>query len=900
MGPFCTCNKSRFVKTGSWGESYSSVVFCRYMFPGNYTLTVNVSNSISTERVATVVIVQPELTDLYLVVTDLDPLFSGNVKFNISTEKEYNNVYFHWNFGDSSHMLRYEDTFYEMVSVSHIFNVGVFDIQVNVSNLVSSITLKKSVISEEVISAVKVSVEDFTIMPGEYLIFSVFAQTGSNIYLELDFGNGDRDVIAKNNSRRGSTEVTIQKLFNVPDEIIVSVKLSNIISEWFDTIGPVYLQNPVKKLKVRMNEIIPSPPNEIRLEIVYEETSLPPTSVTCEVIVNDTWTVLESIQELSKANPLAVLVETDGGIFGWTEVTVNCSNRLSYQFIESGTYIQAVITDVEIHADKTSVAIGDMVNFEFHIGVGSNIEYTYWFGVGQNYSGTVRATLIRNKTISADFIFGQSGKYDVTFVVKNNVSSTVAFNTVWVLEKVSGLIIVRYYVQSSKYNILNYGHGEDTNIFPVQRPVIFSSPVVTGNNIKYRWSFGDGNETITDQGNIEHRYKMEGVYQITVTAMNDLYEQNRSLEIVMHEIVMPLKLSNNGPLKSYQMIEFILALTYSGTNTCFMWDMGDGSPQVVMGFANCTLQNSSSTTAEILERSATLTYSHRYTKEGLYTVNVSAFNEVSMATVSSLVVVSGISCFYPVVSFIGGRQTIEMPVKKLVSDLIVLESTAVINCEATSGPMYKWNIQKVVEGDNYLNHILQPYNIDIAHVDNLKIYFQPKTLTVGLYRISLNVSMIGVPGLYSEEYTYLRVDASQLVVKIKGGNARQVSFNKNFILDGLTGSFDPDSNTKSHLQFKWWCRRIDEDFAESLPDVIIMEPADSDLNTDKDGKGCFGTGIGRLPFTNGVIELSSLLLQPNSANVFRLIVNDESREAMFEQVVHVVEGDSPDFHIRSV
>jgi hypothetical protein len=127
-----------------------------------------------------------------------------------------------------------------------------------------------------------------------------------------------------------------------------------------------------------------------------------------------------------------------------------------------------------------------------------------------------------------------------------------------------------------------------------------------------------------------------------------------------------------------------------------------------------------------------------------------------------------------------------------------------------------------------------------------------------------------------------------------------VSFDKVFVLDGLTHSFDPDSknNSKSHLQIEWWCRRQNENFDESLADDIQVIADNFTLNTEDDGKGCFGTGIGRLAITSGVFELPGHFLGPKSVNVFRLVVKDGTRVAMFEQEVHVVDGDPPVFNIR--
>lgn len=871
----------------------------RYTSQADYTLAVTVSNKVSIVTVSTIVIVQHTLTSLTLDVIQLNPDFSGEVLFEVNTDQSCDNILFQWSFGDGSDSYNIEETFEDKVSLVHTYNVGTFEMLVNVSNFVSFLTLNKLIISEEIITGVDIQVDTFVIKPGEYLDFNVFAKTGSNIVLDMNYGNGDYDVISKNNNKRGSTDSFVQKVLNTPGEVTVHVKLSNSISEWVDTIGPVYIQYPVRRIKVIVGLIIPSVPNQVSMEIAYELNDSPPTAVTCEVVVDNDWSALEYVPELSRNNPLLVQVLTGAGIYGWIDVKVNCSNKLSYKYIETGTYIQAAVADIEIRADKSFTEIGGSVNFTFHIGIGSNVEYAYWFGLGQNYTGSLSSTLITDKVIEDSFNYGLPGVYQVTFIVWNGVSAAVVHKTIWVLDEITGLSVTRFYEQSSIYTMLNYGHGKEKNIFPVQRPVVFKVNVASGNSVSYGWNFGDGNVTTVEQDTIDHSFKAEGVYTISVTAFNHLYSETMSVVIDMYEIVLPLKLSNSGPMKSYKNMEFALSLAHSGTEACHTWDFGDGSPVVIMGYEICTIQKSPDSVSVIIERSSIVNYTHMYTEEGLYTVSVTTANEVSSATISSYAIVSGISCYYPVVSINGGRQMIEIPIKKLVSDWIILDSIAVINCETTSGPVYKWNIQKVLEGDTYLDYILEPYDIDIALVDKLKVYFKPRTLEVGMYKVSLNVSMIDIPGLYTEEYTYLKVAASPLVAEVKEGSTRLVGFDKTLVLDGLTGSRDPDSkmDSKSHLQFEWWCRRQDESFAESLADDIKIAPVDL-LNITGDKKGCFGTGIGRLPFTSGMVELSSMLLGPNTVNVFKLVVKDGSRQAVFEQVVHVVEGDPPQIYIE--
>ena len=71
--------------------------------------------------------------------------------------------------------------------------------------------------------------------------------------------------------------------------------------------------------------------------------------------------------------------------------------------------------------------------------------------------------------------------------------------------------------------------------------------------------------------------------------------------------------------------------------------------------------------------------------------------------------------------------------------------------------------------------------------------------TFFICRVSLNVSMRGIPGLFHFDSGYFRIVSTPLVAVIDGGSARSVSFDKEFVVDAWTPSYDPDIEDTSDM-----------------------------------------------------------------------------------------------------
>ncbi|XP_076075764.1 polycystin-1-like protein 2 [Mytilus galloprovincialis] len=400
----------------------------------------------------------------------------------------------------------------------------------------------------------------------------------------------------------------------------------------------------------------------------------------------------------------------------------------------------------------------------------------------------------------------------------------------------------------------------------------------------------------TEDPTLTYQFIYGGNFKIVVNASNQLSHITRSFNMSIYQTVLISTLSNNGPTNAFETITFTLQLSQPGTESCYKWDLGDKSPIVLYGEKNCEeIATSLNYKYMYWQPSSSLIHTHMYRKNSTYEVLLTGTNLISSKNISSMAIISGISCFYPDVHINGGGQDIDEPEVIQKSQRITLESSAEVNCKVSQTVSYLWNIYKISQGETYQDYIFENYKIDDSvELDNLNLVFIPRILPIGQYRINLNVSMTEIYGLSAEDFTYIKIIPTPLKVKISGGNARVVGYNQMLIVNAGEQSYDPDiddPNNKTGMRFIWKCRQSIDIYQEKISQIDIPE-WDIYVNMTRQD-GCFGTGIGILPFHESQLKISTLYLEPNTENVFEVEVYKDDRMGSFEQLVYVVEGDPP-------
>lgn len=879
---------------------------CRYTTEGNFTITVQASNDISLSQTTKSVIVQKIISWFKLQMTQLDVLYPGSLRMDIISEtNSYSNVHISMDYGDGEETFQYTSDIVMLnpVSENHYYDVGQYNIVVNISNYVSYQIIEDIFTIDEMVSGLSVTGNIYTAKPGENVILTIQTKNGSNLIFDVYFNQVKFQSLIIRNSVRGMTTYYLPaSLSNVGIYNVSVVASNNISSETYLMADQIYIENEVKNMIVSTDAAIANPTGDIPLTITYLDPIDPPSHVDCNITLNNIFVDSVYFKQMQLGNSDQFSTKWDDTAFiGELKIELFCANKLSQTSFMTWTSLQQPISGIFIDYDIAYIPTGNSINFVFTIGSGSKVMHEISFGDGTVFTESLTLNSISNFTINKEHYFVQKGQYQVAFRVTNIVSQKHVEMSVWVLEAVEGLKIGRYFYLSDHSSDVSFGYGDDENIYPTERNIIFDASVVNGNNLIYAWNLGNGVTMETTEPTLSYQYTNDGNYQVVVTASNQLSSASRSFNITLYQTVLLSTLSNDGPTNAFETITFYLQLSQPGTESCYTWNLGDGSPIVIYGENNCQDVAIAMNYKYIYWKPViSLDHQHMYRKNSTFTVIVTGTNLISSKSILNLAIITGISCFYPIVHVIGGGQDIDEPVSIEKSKWITLESFAEINCKVSQNVNYDWNIYKINQGVTYQDYTFEAYPIDGSVIrNNFNLDFPPRTFESGHYRISLNVSMSDIYGLSAEDFTYLNITPTPLHVKIKGGNARVVGYNQILKMNAGDETYDPDIDKKTNktgMVFQWKCRKSTENYGTTIP-VIDIPELNIFFNITRQS-GCFGTGIGILPLADPEFEISTLYLEPNSINIFELTVSKDARVTTFEQKVFVVEGDPPTLTIR--
>ncbi|KAK3091662.1 hypothetical protein FSP39_021645 [Pinctada imbricata] len=881
----------------------------KYASADNFSVIVSARNDISFKVTSTTVTILDKVEGFILNDIQKTNVFPANVEFIVQPQSnniEIQNVFLHWNFNNETKVTVFEQDISRTnpVSKTSSFNVGINSVSVNISNARSSQLLHTVFFLEESLGGLHVESSKNVTQPGTAIILHVTTMAGSNIIFKIKSETGTIEEKSLKNIIQGSTSSFIPLIFINQGIYNICVQAENSLSS--ETVYLNYLifvEYPLEDLLMSADSVTANPPGNINLYLTYNGDFRPPYHMTCHVSLKGNIFHSSYIDYL-KADQTKLITAPfdDVDVIDQQEITMECSNHINSFILSAWTIFQQPIGEVSIRTDTLYVPVGGKVYFTFYLQSGSHAKYSINLGNGKTLDGRFEDILSNNASFDYTETYIQFGKSLVSLTVSNTISSAESEIVVTVLQEIIGLKVIRFYTISDYENIRNYGHGESGNVFPLERKITFETSLVTGNDVTYHWSFGDDGTLTTLNPTVSYNFPREGYHIITLHAYNALYHLNKTLEISIQKIVVPHSLRNDGPKRAYETMSFTLDLSEPGTDPCYLWNMGDNSPLVIYGGDACRQKAQLNNYVYIFwSPSPVLHLSHMYTKNETFTVQVSGFNTVSTRSVESFAIVSGISCHYPIVHIIGGGQRFDRPVSKLKSDWINLESSAEINCDVSNGPIYKWTIYKVTQGKTYLDQVYNEYQVSAIAQNHFNILFPPGSFLEGIYRISLNVSMTGIPGLFTEDFSYLNVSKSPLFVSIIGGSARAVGYDNMFTLDAGSVSYDPDMSDKydkSGMTIEWRCRQEHESYPTDIL-LVNIPTVEEIVNATYDG-GCFGTGPGILNMTKTIskIELSSLLFQPESANVIEVYIRKDTRQGSFKQVLNIVNGDPPSLNIR--
>uniref|UniRef100_A0A8C0L6T0 Polycystin-1-like protein 1 n=1 Tax=Canis lupus dingo TaxID=286419 RepID=A0A8C0L6T0_CANLU len=288
--------------------------------------------------------------------------------------------------------------------------------------------------------------------------------------------------------------------------------------------------------------------------------------------------------------------------------------------------------------------------------------------------------------------------------------------------------------------------------------------------LEFVWSFGEGPALRTTSRSIKRRLSIPQWYSVTVQAASRLgrvaSEPRRirtQRRIVANRLVSPLSALLNAS------VTFTCRLNF-GTNVAFLWDFGDGT----VGPGGSSAH-------------------HTYQREGQFTVQVRAFNDVSAVSLAKQLFVVREPCQPPPVKNMGPGK-VQVWRSQPVTLGVTFESA--ILCDISQGLSYTWTI-RTSEGWPVP---LPPGVSTRRQTITVPGYFLELGNYTALARVQVDGSVV-----HSNYSVRVEVRARAPVSVISEGTQLFISRSPSvtIILSG-SQSYDPD-NPGATLRYHWTC-----------------------------------------------------------------------------------------------
>ncbi|XP_051561683.1 polycystin-1 [Myxocyprinus asiaticus] len=262
------------------------------------------------------------------------------------------------------------------------------------------------------------------------------------------------------------------------------------------------------------------------------------------------------------------------------------------------------MTDFTIQGVPEIVRQGSPLNLSASVKIDVAVDITFWwlFGDGGNITRQFKPPYdhpSNNQVVIHDneeYVYSQPGEYTLLFSASNRYENKTCKVDVYVFSILTDVQI------ETDPQLLHAGKLAEFEAHPLPSPY----------GIIYTWNFGD-NSGIRQgrERRVPHAYAHSGVYTICVNVNNTISWTDTCADIIVYEDVKGLKVTSSAPTERNTPTVVIASLE-AGNNVTWSFDMGDG-----------TVRTGADPQVE-----------YTYRKDGNYTINVTAMNDVSLQWVT--------------------------------------------------------------------------------------------------------------------------------------------------------------------------------------------------------------------------------------------------------------------------
>ncbi|XP_026540159.1 polycystin-1 [Notechis scutatus] len=490
-----------------------------YQDPGEYSLTVVVSNEFENLTYSTPVHIYAHLTEVAMRGAS-DVLVVGHpVTFEAQVMPSGFGVSYTWNFGDGS------EAFVEsQAAVVHTYSSrGTYKVWVQANNTISTVETCQHYRVFEEISGLWVSLNE-TIELLTPIEISASVETGDNITWIFDMGDG---TIVE--TPVASVKHTYLKDMNYT----VNVTAVNPVNSLSRAV-------PIQIFVLMVLKIEPS-------SCIRED---PEVQLTAHVSGNPQnyffdWTFGDGSSNITVyGDPTVIHNFTFSGIFRLSLVLSSKVNKAQYY---TEICVEPEITNVTLSVRPELVWLGNETKFQ--VTALPPFRYHYLWDFGTNNS-------TRSGGTEVSYTYRNPGDYMVMVTVCNNVS----FNNV------SASVEVQEPVGVAKIE------SNGSKVLELNQVYLFWANV-TGTKVSYLWYFGDGTSQLGKF--ITHSYNKSGTHTISLTCWNDVSFHEAKMNVTVKRRLQGLSINASRTVVPLNGSVSFVASLLAGTAIRYSWILCD-------------------------------------------------------------------------------------------------------------------------------------------------------------------------------------------------------------------------------------------------------------------------------------------------------------------------------------
>ncbi|XP_077358515.1 polycystin-1 isoform X3 [Festucalex cinctus] len=500
-----------------------------YKFEGNYTVGVNVSNSVSHAHQFISVVVYRLA---FIGVTPTECVMTGrNVEFSASVNGNVSKLVFHWLFGEGTPVTVQVPG---RATALHTFSrPGNFNVSLTVKSAISTVSYNSTVCVQTAITEMSVQSSQNVAAAGNEVCFRVLFNPEQITSCQFKW-------FSSSSSEAAETEHS-QRCFTFTDEGLqeVFVTASNKVSSKIAN-ASITVQKPVSNFSL----VLGSQTVTVNTSVLFWVASCAGSNVSVF------WDFGDGSPAEQKQNVSHVFTAT-----GEFTVTATAFNAVSRESATLKVNVLHPILDFSLQTNQPYSAVGEET---FITAVSSDKSSTtyYW-----TVDGLVP---IRQGTPNFTFVFPKAGQYQVRCIAQNLVSRREAVIFVEVYERIEGLDIDCPQLTNMTY-------------VPTHEDLVFVASVTKGSNVTYKW-LATQNKMTADGERFQFVVETPGRFTIQLNASNKVGNTTSVASVVAVERVTNAHITTRTDIVAVGKFVNISVSVLTGSHLKYFWYVDAGLP----------------------------------------------------------------------------------------------------------------------------------------------------------------------------------------------------------------------------------------------------------------------------------------------------------------------------------